>query len=283
MELITDGSRADWLVRRLQGSGTVRGTVGDGFDAYARVLHPVRALREDPAAVDEHGDPVVLDSGTWRWAAVAQRTGQVVDAGSSWVDVSGSRDDDLLFDDGWRVERPDEGWFDPQLLSALTTHLASATTTPLDLVAAVWEGWGDLNGSSTLAFGWQGGVPDAAERTRARDEAERMTAAHQAEMASLRRRLRGPRLRLPERGYLLLSTTLPRLADPTWLDDEQIGSVVSLDHTPQLLWPEDRTWVVATEIDSDSTLLAGSRPLIERVLADERFEAYGVEPDSSLA
>jgi hypothetical protein len=281
VELITDGGRADWLVPRLQAFGTVGGTAGVGFDAYARVLHPVRAFREDPGSVDEHGDPTVLETGTWRWAAVAQRTGQVVDASTSWSDVSGSRDDDVLFDDGWRIEPPDQGWFDPQLLSALTTHLASATATPLDLVAAVWEGWGDLNGSSTLAIGWQGGVPDAAERAQARTEAERMAAVHRAEMASLRRRLRGPRLRLTERVYLLLSTTLPRLADPTWIDDEQIGSVVSLDHTPQLLWPEDRAWVVATEIDSDSTLVAGSRPLIESVLADERFEAYEVEPASS--
>jgi hypothetical protein len=144
VELITDGGRADWLVPRLQPFGTVGGTAGVGFDAYARVLHPVGAFREDPGSVDEHGDPTVLDTGTWRWAAVGQRTGQVVDAGTSWSDVSGSRDDDVLFDDGWRIEPPDQGWFDPQLLSALTTHLASATATPLDLVAAVWEGWGDL-------------------------------------------------------------------------------------------------------------------------------------------
>lgn len=76
--------------------------------------------------------------------------------------------------------------------------------------------------------------------------------------------------------------TLPALADPSWMDDARVGTYLEVGHTPQLLWPEDHTWVVATEIDTDSTIVAGSRQLIASVLADGRFEAFEVRPDSAL-
>ena len=43
-----------------------------------------------------------------------------------------------------------------------------------------------------------------------------------------------------------------------------------------------RAWVVASEIDWDRTIVAGSRVLVEHVLADERFEAFGVGEDADL-
>jgi len=46
-------------------------------------------------------------------------------------------------------------------------------------------------------------------------------------------------------------------------------------------WPEDHTWVMASEFDWDSTIVAGSRSLVDAVLADERFEAFEVAEDSS--
>lgn len=66
------------------------------------------------------------------------------------------------------------------------------------------------------------------------------------------------------------------------MDDARVGTYLEVGHTPQLLWPADHTWVVATEIDTDSTIVAGSRQLIASVLADGRFEAFEVRPDSAL-
>lgn len=48
-----------------------------------------------------------------------------------------------------------------------------------------------------------------------------------------------------------------------------------------MLWPEGHEWVLASEIDWDSTIVAGSRSLIDAVLADARFEAYEVDADAS--
>ena len=42
-----DVRQADWIARRLSGNwGTVLGVIPDGFEAYARVLHPVDTVHE---------------------------------------------------------------------------------------------------------------------------------------------------------------------------------------------------------------------------------------------
>jgi hypothetical protein len=52
--------------------------------------------------------------------------------------------------------------------------------------------------------------------------------------------------------------------------------------SPNQWWSDDHSWCVATEIDFDSTLVAGSRALVDAVLADERLEAFVVGPDDDL-
>jgi len=72
------------------------------------------------------------------------------------------------------------------------------------------------------------------------------------------------RVRLPARDYLLctgpLDLALARLA---WLSDQ----------SPNLWWPDDRAWVVATEIDYAWTYTGGSHRLVDALLADARLEA----------
>lgn len=156
MEQTSDVARGDWLVARAGAWGTIGGVAGTGFEAYARVLHPVPAHREDRTATDQWGDHPVLETTTWRWANVAARTGGTLDPTTRWSLVTGVDDEsDVSFPDGWRIGPPDEGRLDPEVLAVLVGHLAAATSTPEDLVAAVWDGWGDLNGSSTMVVAWQ--------------------------------------------------------------------------------------------------------------------------------
>lgn len=49
---------------------------------------------------------------------------------------------------------------------------------------------------------------------------------------------------------------------------------------PQLVWPQDRAWVVASEIDWDSTIVAGSRSLVDDVFADETLETFEVDEEA---
>ena len=52
---------------------------------------------------------------------------------------------------------------------------------------------------------------------------------------------------------------------------------------PNLIWPEDTSWLVASEVDFDSTLVGGSKELIEAIVESPELEAWRLEPTDSLA
>lgn len=64
--------------------------------------------------------------------------------------------------------------------------------------------------------------------------------------------------------------------------EEWVASV-GWRHSPQLIWPTDRSWLVVTEVDFDSTLVGGGAELIAAVVDSPGLEAWAVDPDVSLA
>jgi hypothetical protein len=88
-----------------------------------------------------------------------------------------------------------------------------------------------------------------------------------------------PRLCLPHRALLVFRGELAAAAElggnvtPDWF----------LPHSPNLLWPDDRSWCVATDIDLDSTLVGGTTQLVAAVLAAPDLEAWPVGPDDDLS
>jgi hypothetical protein len=90
--------------------------------------------------------------------------------------------------------------------------------------------------------------------------------------------LDGPRVRLPAREYIVLEGPLQAA--------ETLGCWTSSDiffpQSPNLFWPQDRGWCVATEIDLDSTYVGGSPALIDDLLQDPRLEALAVHPDDPI-
>jgi hypothetical protein len=50
-----------------------------------------------------------------------------------------------------------------------------------------------------------------------------------------------------------------------------------------LVWPPDRSWCVAAEIDWDSTLVAGTAATCAAILADPRLEAFEVDYGDDLS
>jgi hypothetical protein len=82
----------------------------------------------------------------------------------------------------------------------------------------------------------------------------------------------GPTLSIPGRNLLLLQgavgDVLTTLSDADWSY-----------RSPNLWWPDDRAWCVATEIDFTWSYVGGSSACIEQVLTDPDLEALPTKPE----
>ena len=89
----------------------------------------------------------------------------------------------------------------------------------------------------------------------------------------VRRRRGGPRVHAPGRDHYLASGALRDLSALF----EQLG-----DQSPNVWWPADRSWIVATEIDFCWTYVAGDRATIDAVLSDQNLEALESGSDHAI-
>lgn len=243
-----DVSAGAWIAPRLGSFGQVTSVLPRGFPAYARVLHPVGDPGEEAAT----------------WEAVCAVTGRVPHALAQWQSISSPRVEDgsgraPSAGRAWEGGEPDLGNLAPPALSALCQVLGEHTPPGTQCCFALWEGFGWIRGSPSVAF--YGGSPDIPP------------AFDAAVMA-------GPRLRHPlDRNYLLFTGELDAAAQMGWWAAEDWFQ----GQSPNLFWPADHSWCVASEIDFDSTVVAGSTALVEAVLAREDLEAWAVEPGDLLS
>lgn len=257
-----DDSAASWIEETIGpfGSG-VRALVPPVFEAYARILHPAWAA---------DGAPV-------RWATVAAWSGGSAHAMAEFEPMARERGRPSVprpF-----TAPPHDGALPPATLEALSDVLARHTTMPDRCHFGLWEGYGWID--------WM---------------------AVEMRLAA--------KLGLPNRTYLLFEGPLVAISDLGWREDLSDGSLrmKALDsrsigfrerarafvwpnktekvshrppapaaatlhrESPNLIWPADRSWFVASEIDLDSTFVGGSTELINDLLADSRLEAWPASP-----
>ena len=247
---------AEWIGPRLLAWGAEMGTpvtsiVPVGFDAYVRVFHPA-------------GAPAPFETVTWRevahWSGrkyhpLAQFERLSVPARSLWGPPP--------FE-----QAPFKGTLIPGVCELLVRQLAGLTGTPTACYFALWEGWGVLGG------GWSG-LKAVHHSDDGPDAIEAEVAEFQRQVALL------PRFEHPHRSYLLGRGPIGVACD---LYRQPLGPYPwpRLGLTPQLWWPEDRAWVVATEIDFDSTIVATTNAGAEALLNCEGLEALLVPSDGRL-
>jgi len=80
--------------------------------------------------------------------------------------------------------------------------------------------------------------------------------------------INGPRIATPNRGHLLMQGSLSNLNQAAALIDNQ---------TPNLWWPQDRAWFVASEIDYSWTYVAGSHEMLAALLDHPKLEVLQAE------
>ncbi len=81
-------------------------------------------------------------------------------------------------------------------------------------------------------------------------------------------------------------STSEHIAQSDWLAPRLSGyrSVVSVvpDGSPNLFWPQDHAWCVASEIDLYCTIVGGPQALADALVANPALEAWRVEPEDPV-
>lgn len=234
-----------WIEPRLDGwGGKVKAQIPQVYDAYARIFHP---------ASDEKGNPVT-------WEHVASALGSIAHREMQWHAIVGSYDSSGFEGSKWSGGDPSISGLDQEPLAALCAVLERHISGPERCYFGI----------STI----HGGVEE--------------------EFAE------APLFRMPHRDFVILAGPLSAADQIAVRDANSIVMFSAVAHAedglppepdpsayvweiaPNLMWPESRDWFVATEYDFDSTLIGGSRGLIDAILDSPGLEAREVAPGVSL-
>lgn len=227
---------ADWIHGRLHPfAQDVGSVVPTGFGAYARIFHPARGAHPPEVEV--------------RWSEVAAWSGKTIHPEMQFhtIAVPSQAPEAPIY-------QPRLGLLSDGQSGALVGLLSKRTATPDACWLCLWEGYGYLNPGATAWFTvsspgshpkpigsgltrFRFGMPKTA--TRGFPERKRVT--------------------LPGRDYLLFKGSVAEAQG--WEDG------------PNLWWPDDQAWCVASEIDFPYTYVGGTSELIDAILQDPALEA----------
>ena len=172
---------------------------------------------------------------------------------SCWEDISPSD-----------VDQPREGELELKQFDALVPLLAEATETPTMCWFALWHGYGDLTGAFAVLLA----SPDPDRQY----EPEEL-APPAIDVSRL------PTFATPGREYYLFRAPVEQAPH---IHDECSRSGGD-SAGPNLWWPDDRAWFVASEIDLTSTYVGGTNELIESIVAAPELEAVHVDASGGYA
>lgn len=257
VEWSADVGQVEWFRGRIGPfeSGDVTSVVPAGFGAYARVLHPAQDSEERPI----------------RWFEVAARNGIELRRDAHFPEIAllppgdGSQ--------AWDVVGPQEGTLCVAEATALVDILRQHTTSPDRCWFCLWDGYGwETTASYSMSFTVSDDEPPAGAEPGVYDgpDAEvHIPEPPGAPQDPIPRQVRdGPRVELPGREYFLYKGGL----------DAALGFLEPEQQTPNLWWPADRAWFLASELDLGWTYIGGSPDLIDHIVGDNRIEASPAEP-----
>jgi hypothetical protein len=235
---------ADWIRERLHPfAQDVGSVVPPGFGAYARIFHPA-----SQRTADANRRPVEV-----RWSDVAAWNGKAVHPEMQFHAIGGPWHDRAQ-GQGPTIHEPRVGVLSDRQTAALVGLLSQHTATPDACWLCLWEGYGYFNPG---AIAWLTASPP------------------------------GRRPKPPGFGFGRLRLARPRTARPVFPERKRVtlprrdyllftGSVAEAqgwEDGPNLWWPDDRAWCVASEIDFPYTYVGGTSELIEKILHHPALEA----------
>jgi hypothetical protein len=253
----------------------VTNLVGSGFQAYARLLHPL----------DDHPGPLT-------WATVARANGRILHPSVQWEKISSPAP---LSADGLRQpSQPRRGHLDTWALEALCAILAQHTATPQTCYFAAWEGRGQMQTmlNTSRAHSTAHAYPQTMSAFLREDVSAPSTITANYDPDRVVPKVQ-PAAPAPVEWQLDLSAptfSLPAGLTNYYLYEGHVGDAVRLGywvntslfvpHSPNFFWPADNAWCVTTWFGYDSTFIGGSRELVDELCASEALEVLEIAPDA---
>lgn len=240
----------------------VAGQVPEGYEAYARIFHP--ALGLDGEAV--------------RWGKIAAKRGTTMHAAAQFTPISGISEDGIaLVEDAWEGEAPSSEGLPTSQLAAIAPLLVANTQTPAQIFLGLWNGFAFIHGGDRIEVLLDHDPALSDEENAARHAAANAEAKRPAFSDEVRN---GETLHMGSgyRSYYIFEGQEEDLASPLWARTSEGEQ----RQAPNLAWPEDRAWLLSTELYEDSSIIAGSRALIDQLVACPRIEAHEVSIDTRL-
>ena len=262
-------SAGAWIVAALDAqaqqedvANLVAGQAPSGYEAYARVFHP--ALGLDGEAV--------------RWEKIAKKRGTTMHGAAQFTPISGISEDGIaLVEDAWDGEAPSSDGLPSAQLAAMAPLLAANTQTPEQIFLGLWNGLAFIHGGDQIEV-----LIDHDPSLSAEENAARLAAANaEAKLPAFSDQVRnGPTLHMGSgyRSYYIFEGNGEDLLSPLWARTSEGEQ----RQAPNLAWPQDRAWMLSTELYEDSSIIAGSRALIEALTHCPDLEAHEVAIDTRL-
>jgi hypothetical protein len=176
-----------------------------------------------------------------------------------------------------RYKRPEDssGEIGTKTLRTLLNILAEFATTPKDCFHALWDGFGWLNQGAVSFFmprktsriSWIANIKPFRFLTmrvfwRMHRQSKFWERNHIANSLP-EGIMEHPRLRLPNRDYLLMRGSIQEALHTGY----EVGESFFFQ-SPNLIWPSDKSWIFVKEIDFPAILIGGSQELVQRILLD---------------
>ncbi|WP_225499501.1 hypothetical protein [Arthrobacter sp. M4] len=180
------------------------------------------------------------------WGTVASALGRNLEEQTLWADLSGKYGEPALVPGVGTVYPPEEGRLDCPGFTALADLLAETSDGPF--YAGFWTGWEPLSEYSESA------------------EAIRL----------------GQTVSIQGESYLFYVLSQLDLAAAAFLQFPQLGWKAGNGLTPNYLWPTDESWLLVSNVDFDSSILAGSSSLVETVKQLSDLECIPVRRSTDL-
>jgi hypothetical protein len=243
----TDASAAGWVRAGVRDFGYGVGSIVPAvFEAYARVFHP---------AGRRSGESYIEVT----WADVAAANGRVMHPAAEWGSLTGS----------WQAREQPGVWdIEPELgdiPESSAKHLAGLLERYTSTAERCWFAPTAMSEELGLTFAFTEGTP-LDEQVRVREACEARHAERQRQLEA------APRFRLPGREFRLFAGPLEAL--------EELYE--DLEVSPNLWWPDDRSWCVGTDIDLMTTYVGASSACVDALVEDEGLEVLAVSDDQSV-